>query len=176
MTRYGRAWPLLGLLALGLALSGCAAGQPFMTTAHTGVSGRNCGLAQGDPTGERVTVDLYAGSVTAVWLPGLTGRCAPDVTHGGRSTASALASDIRAAPPPPSGVFHCPADTRHGVSLYFSYGRGHADERVDVDLTGCGTLTAPGRSPRTLPAHLRRDLVPITPPEWLHLVRYSQER
>ncbi len=172
MTRRRAAyWPLVGVFALGL--SGCgAARQPLLTTGFTGVSSHDCVPSFGLATGSRVTVDPSTLSVTAVWLPGLNGACAPVITDGGPSVAAALAEDIRTAPNPPSGVFHCPADTGVGVELYFAYRHRHSSKRVDVRLTGCGGVAAPGRSSLSLTTRLRSDLVPITPPGWLRWVRF----
>ncbi len=98
-----------------------------------------------------VTVSSSPEAVTAVWLPGLNARpCVAEITRGGTMIARALARGVDTAPKVPSGgVYHCPNDDLTEVDLYFSVVAGGSSELVVVDPSGCGFLSAPGRSPRT---------------------------
>ena len=161
------------LVALFGCLSGCSpAREPVRTTASvTPDITKGCAASSGLDTGPRVGVDPHPNGVGAVWLPGPNGSCKPVTTQGGPRRASLLAEDIRTAPVPPPGVFHCPADVGVGVELFFTYGAGRPMEQVDVRLSGCGGMDAPGRSSLAWGPHLLTHLLPITPPAWVRWVR-----
>jgi len=148
-------------------LSACASSASPVTAPVPASVGRgDCTIGDGG-SGALVTVDPAPRSVTAVWLPGLNHACTPVISHGGAQVASRLADDVRNARPAPSGAIACPEDSGAGVRLYFSYPSTHLAEVVDVALTGCEFVAAPGRSARATAPPLHRDLRPMAPQAWL---------
>ena len=118
----------------------------------------------------RVTVDPDPRSVTAVWWPTMNDTsCRAELTHGDRAQAGALARDVRAARPFPSGRIECPAMMGGAVDLYFAYGESRW-ERVRVSPTGCAAVSAKGRKPRWIVVD--SELAPLAPPgEWQRVLR-----
>jgi len=167
----GRRAPLAILVGSALSLAGCgAAAQPLVVHSIAAISSRHCTAFDTYSNGAQVTVDPDPVRVTALWLPGPSATCMPVTTYGDSTEARALASDIRSAPHPPSGTYNCPSDSGTGVELYLSYARSTSYERADIDLTGCGSLSAPDRSPKSATLQLRHDLRPIAPQPWLRWV------
>jgi hypothetical protein len=64
----------------------------------------------------------------------------------------------------PRGIF-CPRDDGSAVRLYLTYDSG-VDEYVNVELSGCHTVSAPGRMPRETTPALVTALRKIAPPGW----------
>jgi hypothetical protein len=95
----------------------------------------------------RPWLDPHPTGGVALWLPGLNARpCRAVLTALTRSQASAFAVAVDHARPFPSGAWDCAMDDASGVTVFLSYpGRVQA-EVVEVALSGCGGLTAPGRS------------------------------
>ncbi len=114
-----------------------------------------------------VSVDPDPLSVTAVWWPTMNDHaCRVVSTSGDRAEATALAADIRAAPPFPAGRYNCPDDTGGEVDLYFSFAGGRWEE-VRVHPTGCRAFFDPGRKPRQA---VGTHLATLAPPgDWARL-------
>lgn len=103
-----------------------------------------------EPPGDVVSGHLWvdpdpAGGV-ALWQPGLNASpCRGRLTHLTAARATAFADAVEHAPNLPSGTFACPMDDGSSVDVYLTYpGRDQA-EVVQVLLTGCTEMTAPGR-------------------------------
>ena len=91
------------------------------------------------------------------------------ITYGDRTEVGALAQDVRAARPFPSGPIECPNMVGGAVDLYFAYGDKRW-ERVRVSPTGCAAVSAKGR--KSLRIVIGDDVVPLTPPgEWQKVLR-----
>ena len=112
-------------------------------------------------------------AVTAEWLPGENSRsCQSVLTHGGRATATALATAIDHEPAVRAGVYMCPMDDGTSVALYFSYGHAQAAEVVEVHLTGCLWIFDSGRKsrwwsgPTGVDASFSPALSALAPPSW----------
>jgi hypothetical protein len=88
-------------------------------------------------------------AVSAVWLPGVEATpCVASITHGSEAFARVLATDIDRAPEVTPGTYMCTIAKGSQVNLYFSYGFGRPDELVNVALSGCSWIFAPGRDAR----------------------------
>jgi hypothetical protein len=148
----------------------------------TAVTDGGCGVAGATGDGRvaskapLVRVDPTPHGVVGVWLPGLNQRpCEAVLTRSGMDVATRLAADIAAAPAMSPGRYVCPHDDASAVELTFTYiwfggpdphpGMG---ERATVKLSGCASITAPGRSARRLTDELRADLAAIAPPGSFH--------
>jgi hypothetical protein len=118
----------------------------------------------------RVTVDPDPRSVTAVWWPTMNDTsCRAVITQGDSAQAGALARDVRAARPFPSGRLECPNMVGGAVDLYFAYGKQRW-ERVRVSPTGCAAVSAKGR--KSLWIVIGSELAPLAPPgEWQKALR-----
>lgn len=124
------------------------------------------------PQHGKVSVDPSPSSVTAIWWPGLISRtCRTVTTHASAALAKELAGDVRSAPALPRGPIACPASLGVAVDLYFAVGAKL--EFVDVLLTGCPSISAPGRTGRAMSPELAADLVALAPRAWQ---RYLPER
>lgn len=133
-------------------------------------SGNGCAPLRTASAHGRVSVDADPTAVTAIWLPRLTSAaCHTVTTHGDATQGRRLARDIRSAPPFPRGRFACPAALGVGVRLYFAV--GSRVEYVEVSLSGCPAISAPGRTLRATTAQLDADLSPLAPPAWQRYVR-----
>lgn len=140
------------------AAKGAEAG-PTGSTASTGPTPRGLVTVDPDPTG-----------VVGIWLPGIDTRpCHWSLATDGAAVAKRLASDIRSAPPFPSGGVSCPYDDESRVDLYFRYPGDRAMEHVSVGLRGCVEISAPGAEPRRGSPALLRDLGRLSPRP-VHLV------
>lgn len=112
-----------------------------------------------------VSVGRHPSAVVVVWLPGLGQEpCRTALTRGDAATARRLAEDVMKAPKFPSGTFNCPNDSGIGARLYLGHD-GTAD-LVDLRLSGCRGISAPGRASREMTDRLVRDLAPIAPSPW----------
>jgi hypothetical protein len=163
-------------LTLLLALAGCSSGDaPSIDTPLAPVAARKAGtcFVDGVPADDtdrhgrvRVETDLSEGRLA--WVPGLNSHdCTVVAGTLDRAAARDLAADINAAPEPPTGTtgsVNCPADdyTMVLVSLHTTDNWQY----VQVRLTGCADIIAPGRLPRQLSTAVRDDLRPAAPPEW----------
>ena len=106
-----------------------------------------------------VTVDRSPIGVTALWLPGLNAQaCEDQLTHYGRSVATALADGIRSSPKFPSWHYNCPADDGSEVILFFHYSGGGVPEVVNASLSGCQSIDAPGMGSRMSDAAFTNEL------------------
>jgi hypothetical protein len=65
----------------------------------------------------------------------------------------------------PDGTYSCPADDAAGVRVYLSYA-GQSDEYVAINLTGCSTVSAPGRDSRWRTNAISRSLRSAAPKAW----------
>jgi len=111
-----------------------------------------------------VTVDARPTSVTAIWLPGPDQPvCVAQTSRVDGPAATALAGLIRDASAVGDGTFNCPADHYARVRLYFAYpGRAEA-EVIEVSLTGCRFISAPGRAARQTTSGIRAALRSLAP-------------
>lgn len=92
--------------------------------------------------------------------------CRVTVSTYGSAPAVEIADAISALPATRQGSYSCPSDAGTGLMLLFHYFGTSQVERVDVDFTGCGGVTAPGRTSRKLTARLRTLLDAEAPPGW----------
>lgn len=147
--RRAAAAGLLGLAACVL-LGGCGTATHLPAAPHVGAPAL-------------VTVAPRPAGVIAVWLPGLNAAGGPTSTRGGAAIAGRLAGDILTAPRFPPGTYSCPMDDASESRLAFRYAGTSAVQRVTVKLTGCPTITAPGRAARRTDPALVCDLASIAP-------------
>lgn len=104
--------------------------------------------------------------VVAIWVPGANAeRCVAQRTVDNATLARPLAHAIQQAPAFPRGIF-CPLDDGSAVRLYLTYPNGQ-NEYVNIELSGCRAITAPGRSGRKSTHRLTRLLREAAPPAWL---------
>jgi hypothetical protein len=187
--RYG--WIAVGLVVLLAGATGfglwhgfgplpvTVSGPPVTTDAPTTrpstADGPACWTAVDDwdsgwPAVFRVGVDAGPRTVTAIWWPTLNDAdCRIRSVTGDAAVAGVLATDIRRAPPVPSGRYNCPMAVGGAVDLYFGYGGGRW-ERVRVHPTGCASVTARHRQPRQF--SMSADLAAIAPPgQWQQILR-----
>jgi hypothetical protein len=103
--------------------------------------------------------------VVAIWLPSENAsNCTAVRTNDNTPYATRIAAAIEKAPAMPRGIF-CPRDDGSAVRIYLTYDSG-VDEYVNVELSGCHTVSAPGRSPRETTPALISALRRIVPPGW----------
>lgn len=93
-----------------------------------------------------VWVNPHPTSVTTLRFPGTQGPCAVVRSDYGLEMAMRLARLADEIKPFPSGTFNCPSDDGQFTSLYFHYRDAAPSEVVEVKQSGCGGVTAPGRS------------------------------
>lgn len=141
-------------------------GAPVMTR-HDGAC--TVQSAGGSPNAEAgkglVWVSPHPTGVITLWIPGENAkRCVARRTVDGASSAARLATAIDGAKAFPRGVF-CPRDDGSAARLYFTYANGR-DQYVNVELTGCHTVDAPGRSSRETTAAISQALSQTAPPAW----------
>lgn len=109
-------------------------------------------------------MDGHPTAVEAVWVPGLNqSACRTQITTGNPTQADRLARAIDAAPRFPQGSFGCPNDDGSGVILYFGYTKQPA-EMATISLSGCRSVQAPARRPRTVTTAVEQALTPLMPP------------
>lgn len=102
----------------------------------------------------------------ALWLPGLNARpCRALLVDVSPSQARSFAKAVETSRPFPSGIFNCPADDASGVTVFLSYPDHRQAEVVQVRLTGCGGITAPGRDVRE-PGGVGLRALGAAPPGW----------
>lgn len=112
------------------------------------------------------TADANPTGLVSTWLPGMNSHtCKAETVSSGPDVASTIANEIRQAPQPYPGIRSCPMDDNTAVELVFSYA-SRKPEVIYVTLTGCASITAPGRSPRDMTEALRTELSAIAPPGW----------
>lgn len=182
------AWLLVAVPAVALfcACSSvtAASGPPVVTAVPTAVPAT---AAAGGPGGCHVpraqlsysqdavglvTVDPDPVGATLLWLPGASSTaCTAQLTTLDVSTAAALARDIPAAPAVAPGRYNCPADDNAAVAVYLRYAHRPDAEVVNIALSGCAFLDAPGRTARAQTAAIRRDLRAVAPPDWAPSLR-----
>lgn len=185
------------LVAAGV-LSSCSAdgaivpgtGPPVTSAAPTAVpatgasdGATGCLVREDQPSSGRdavgvVTVDPDPEGATLLWLPGRTStststRCAAQLTSLAAPAAVGLARDILAAPAVSPGRYNCPADDGAAVAVYLRYAHRTDDEVVEIPLSGCAFLDAPGRIARQQTPGIRGDLRAVAPPDW---VPYLKDR
>ena len=86
---------------------------------------------------------------------------------GGARTAAALARAINHAPTMARGaIFNCPDDDGTGAWLTFSDADRRTSARLDVSLSGCRLMNAPGTLRRTLSSGVRNALATLAPCGW----------
>jgi hypothetical protein len=101
----------------------------------------------------------------AIWLPSENAsNCMAVRTNDDTLPATRIAAAVEDAPAMPRGIF-CPRDDGSAVRLYLTYDSG-VDEYVNVELSGCHTVSAPGRMPRETTPALVTALRKIAPPGW----------
>jgi hypothetical protein len=140
-----------------------------LTKEHKGV----CTVESPAPGGNvestkgRVWVYRNARRVVTVWIPSEdTGHCVAVRKMDTASFADPIAAAIEHAPAMPRGIF-CPRDDGSSVRIYLGFNSG-VQQYVNVELSGCHTVSAPGRSPREMTPALTRALRRIVPPGWDH--------
>ena len=123
------------------------------------------GLAQ-SKAGGVVWVDRHPTGGRALWLPGANARrCRARLTVLSAGQAADFARAVEQAPPFPPVATSCPMDDGSGVTVYLTYrGRSKA-EVVRVGLTGCVSVSAPGRAERELTPLATNALKPF-PAAW----------
>ncbi|WP_329259970.1 hypothetical protein OG417_23565 [Actinoallomurus sp. NBC_01490] len=178
-----RRWQWAVAVASAMGVTACspsgAGGEPVRATppsvapspsVRTVAPGHACLIRHGTEGGRDhglVSVGSHPSGVVAVWFPGMNQRpCRAALTRGNAEVARRLAKDIRAAPKWPSGAFNCPSDDRRGARLYFQRSGSALADLVDLRLSGCRGIDAPGRSPRWMTERLFRDLSSIEPAPW----------
>jgi hypothetical protein len=112
-----------------------------------------------------VYVDPKPRRVVAIWLPSENAsNCMAVRTNDNTLPATRIAAAVEGAPAMPRGIF-CPRDDGSAVRLYLTYDSG-VDEYVNVELSGCHTVSAPGRMARETTPALTTALRKIAPPGW----------
>ncbi|HVW79700.1 MAG TPA: hypothetical protein VHB69_02010 [Mycobacteriales bacterium] len=108
--------------------------------------------------------------VVAIWLPGENaGSCVAVRTNDNAEKAQPIAAAIEGAPAMPRGLF-CPLDDGSAVRVYLMYDSG-VDQYVNIELSGCHSVSAPGRYPRETSSALTSALRQIAPPGWGHYLK-----
>jgi hypothetical protein len=159
---------LAGLVLVTVACSSTEAAPVFAPTQVANPSSEpSCNVERASDSGKSVVlIDPRSIHVTATWIPGMNDpTCSTRVTTGGGALARQLAHDIDRARRFPSGTYNCPNDSGVGVRLIFGY-VAKRSELADIELEGCGGITAPDRGTRMLTQPVRRDLRAIAPPHW----------
>lgn len=157
-------------------------GQPVIRTApaHAPAATQtdgSCNVSGAQPGGSTVGADNLVwvrsqptGAV-ALWLPGRNAKhCVARRTVIDSARAGKLAAALRHSKAFPRGVF-CPLDDGSSARLYFTYANGH-DEYAGDELTGCRTLSAPGRSARETSTAFHDALAPVAPAAWRSYFAY----
>lgn len=72
---------------------------------------------------------------------------------------------------PSSGLINCTADDETGLRLYFTYAKKRPSEQVDVHLTGCEGVGAPGRESIDVNSDFYAALTPLAPAAWRRVLR-----
>lgn len=171
----------IGAAVVAVLLSCSSAGSPVLAPAPSGAptpwatSGGDGGCVMsrgkeqaGAGSAGLVTVDPAPRGATLVWLPGLNSTtCRAQMTTLDQPAASRLAQDLLAAPSVPSGRYNCPNDDRAGVTAYFRYADQPEAEVVDIHMSGCAFVGAPGRQVRRRTPNSANDLRTTAPPDWL---------
>lgn len=169
-----------GALTFGLSASAFAAptthgapvtiAAPAHAPAATETGGScitNAKLPSGGSVGSRNLVWLrsHPTGVIIVWTPGLNAtKCVARRTVGSEALAEKIAGAVQRAKAEPRGLF-CPRDDGSGVQIYTRYADGR-DEYARVELTGCSTISAPGRASREDTSRLRQALGAAAPNGW----------
>ncbi len=106
------------------------------------------------PVGRRLWVGQHPAGGVALWLPGMNSRCRPVLTRLDAQHAEDFANAVEHASALPQGPFSCPADDNSGVTVFLTYPSQPGAEVVQIGLTGCGGMSAPGRDRRNADAAL----------------------
>lgn len=93
-------------------------------------------------TGDRSQLPNDPRSATLIWdtglgVPSSTGQhgCLRSETHLDGPRAQRLVAALKALPPPPSGIVHCPADWGNFVQIWFATKANYVSYRIN--LSGC---------------------------------------
>lgn len=161
-----------GVRRHGTPVNEVAPANAPLTKEHKGVCTVESPAPGGNVDTSKGLVWVYrnARRVVSVWLPSEnTGHCVAVRKMDTASYADAIAAAIEHAPPMPRGIF-CPRDDGSAVRIYLGYNSG-VQQYANVELSGCHTVSAPGRAPREVTPALTRALRHIVPPGWDHYLR-----
>jgi hypothetical protein len=129
-----------------------------------------------DPTGRQpLVVAPRPTGVTVIWLPGLDSKsCTAATSHGGAGTAVRLARAIdHARTISAHAVFNCPNDDGTAAWLTFSYAGHKSSARIDLSLSGCRFMNAPGTLRRSMSVGVSTALSSLAPCPWATYVGYT---
>lgn len=93
-----------------------------------------------------VRLTTGATGATVIWLPGLNSPCRTATTHLDAAAAVRFVAAVDAARPFPSGPTSCASEDGSNALVYVSHAGTANVQLVIVHLSGCGGLTAPGRT------------------------------
>lgn len=99
----------------------------------------------------RPWVDEHPTGAVVLWVPGINAKpCQMFLTRLDSQQAGVLAQAVRTAGAGLHGVVNCPMDDGSSATVYFIYPDRPLAEVVRFELSGCGGLSAPGRTSRTI--------------------------
>ena len=165
---------LVPLMAIHSAAAEAAAAVPATQAPHAPSAHLQNGecLVSGAPSiiagSQPLIVAPHPTGVKILWLPGLNSTaCAIATTHGGISTAAALARAISHAPAVSNGPERfCPEDDNARVSISFTYARHRSAPPLFVSLDGCRLISQADREQRSTTPAVSDKLAALAPCGW----------